>query len=279
MQGNKESAALEAFAEMSTEQLDAILHRELHADTPDLAAICLILDVLWQREKDMPLELTPEMQRAWDKYRQDMARISRDSRKTARRRKLFVRCLSSAAVLVLAMMLLVPREANAGGAWEWLAQVTDSVLEYFTPADTESRILEYEFRTDNPGLQTLHDTVVEHGVDFPAVPMWLPGNMELAECRVDEAAAKRSIYANFVDGDESVVINYDIYNKEVAHSFEKDATRVRKKEIEGNQFAVVRNNERWTVVWGQDNIECSIFIDCREEDLDRMLRSIYMMEE
>ena len=40
-----------------------------------------------------------------------------------------------------------------------------------------------------------------------------------------------------------------------------------------------RNEELWTVVWTRDNVECSVFIDCQEDALRRVLESIYVMEE
>lgn len=279
MQENKVTSVRGVFENMSTEQLDEILNRELHADPPDANAIRLILDILREREKDMPIKLTPQMQEAWEKYQRDIARISEQSRKARRVRRVFVRIASSAAVLVLAVMLLIPQEAKAKGLWDWFRRLTADVVEFFTPADTESRIMEYEFKTDNPGLQQVYDAAVELGVDFPAVPMWLPKGFVLAECKVAETPAKTSIASTFYNDNNAFIFNIDMYTQEVSHSFEKDETPLNTVEIERRQFNIMHNNEVWTAVWGEKNVECSIFIDCQEDVLYKVLKSIYVMED
>lgn len=279
MQENNVTSVREVFENMSTEQLDEILNRELHADPPDANAIRLILNILREREKDMPIELTPQMLEAWEQYKRDTAKLREQSRRARRMRSVFVRIVSSAAVLVMVLMMLIPQEAKAKGLWDWLVRITEDVVEFFTPADTESRIMEYEFKTDNPGLQVVYDTAVEYGVNFPAVPMWLPDEAKFLECKVIETPAKQIITASFSFNNTTISYNLDIYNQEVAHSFEKDETQIRIKEIEGTQFTIMRNNDMWTAIWGENNVECSIFIDCQEDDFYEVLKSVYVMEE
>ena len=279
MQENKVSSVRAVFENMSTEQLDEILNRELHADPPDANAIRLILDILREREKDMPIEVTPRMLETYEKYKRDVAQISERSKRPKRIRGMLVRLVSSAAVLVVAFALMIPQEAKAGGIRDWLMRVTEDVLEFFTPMDTESRIVEYEFKTDNPGLQQVYDAVVELGVDFPVVPMWLPDGAEFQKISMLDSPARTRLAANFNYANSEIVYNVEIYENEVAHSFEKDESQIKIKEIEGTRFTVMRNNNMWTAVWEIDNIKCFITIDCQEEDLYRILKSIYVMEE
>ena len=276
---NHATSAKEAFEAMSTQQLDEILNRELHTVPPDMDAIRLILHILWQREKDIPVVLTPQMQEAWEKYQKKMERISAHAKQTAAMHSLFKRMLSAAAALVLVFLLMVPQKAQAGSIWGWLVRVTEDVVEFFTPADNEARLMEYTFQTENPGLQQVYDTAVENGIDFPVVPMWLPGEYELVECRVLELDSKKRILATLTDDSHSFVININIYNQNEAHSFEKDESQIKIKEIEGTQFTIISNNNSWAAVWGEENIECSIFVGCQEEELYKILRSIYLMEE
>lgn len=279
MQENNVTSVREVFENMSTEQLDEILNRELHSDPPDPNAIRLILDILREREKDMPIEMTPQMQEAWKKYQRDIAKLREQSGRGRRMRGMFVRIVSSAAVLVMVLMMLIPQEAKARGFWDWFRRMTADVVEFFTPADTESRIMEYEFKTDNPGLQVVYDTAVEHGVDFPTVPMWLPDGVEFLDCKVIETPTKEKIVAHFNYGDGEVVYNIEIFSQEVSHSFEKDETEIKIEEFFGTQFTIMRNNDIWVAIWGTENIECSIAIDCQEDELYRILKSIYVMEE
>lgn len=279
MQENNVTSVREVFENMSTEQLDEILNRELHADPPDANSIRLILSILREREKDMPIELTPQMLEAWEQYKRDTAKLRKQSRRVKRMRSMFVRIVSSAAVLVMVLMMLIPQEAKAKGLWDWFRRMTADVVEFFTPADTESRIMEYEFKTDNPGLQEVYDTAVELGVDYPVVPMWLPEGNKLTECRIIETPAKKGLIATFVDNGNHTVFRIEMFSQEVAHSFEKDDIPLEKVEIERREFNIMHNNEVWTAVWGERNVECSIAIDCQEDTLYKVLKSIYVMED
>ena len=49
-------------------------------------------------------------------------------------------------------------------------------------------------------------------------------------------------------------------------------------EAAGIDHFIVKNTDAWVVVWTKDNIECSISVDCQEDELDRILRSIYTKE-
>ena len=278
MQENNVTSVREVFENMSTEQLDEILNRELHADPPDANSIRLILSILREREKDMPIELTPQMLEAWEQYKRDTAKLREQSRRARRIRSMFVRIVSSAAVLALVFTLLIPQEVKARGLWDWLVRVTEDVVEFFTPADTVSRIMEYAFKTDNPGLQQVYDTAVEYGVDFPAVPMWLPEGAKFLGLDMTTSPAKNRIVTHFNYNDSEIVHNIEIYNQEVAHSFDKDDTQIEIQEIYGTQFTIMRNNDEWVAVWGKDDVECYITIDCQEDILYKILKSIYVME-
>lgn len=279
MQENNVTSVREVFENMSTEQLDEILNRELHADPPDANAIRLILSILREREKDMPIELTPQMLEAWEQYKRDTAKLREQSRRARRMRSMFVRIVSSAAVLALVFTLLIPQEAKARGLWDWFRRMTADVVEFFTPADTESRIMEYEFKTDNPGLQEVYDTAVELGVISPAVPSWILEGNELAECVVNKMPSKTQLLSTFSLMEKDTIFKIEIYDQEISHSYDKDETPVKTREFYGTQFTIMRNNDVWVAVWGTENIECSIFIDCQEDDLYRILKSIYVMEE
>ena len=71
----------------------------------------------------------------------------------------------------------------------------------------------------------------------------------------------------------------DIYHDDALHSFQRDETQLRQLELYETTFNIIHNNDLWVVVWTVDNIECSIFVDCSEDDLYKILKSIYEMEE
>ena len=81
-------------------------------------------------------------------------------------------------------------------------------------------------------------------------------------------------------GDEKIIVyKLSVYNGEPAHQFYRDDTYYDSYERNGTTYTITRNNDRWVAVWAKENIECSIFIDCQEETLYSVLKSIYVMEE
>ena len=65
MQDNSITSLRELLESMPTEQLDQMLQEELDKKKPDGNAVRMIIRVLREREKDMVVEITPEIQKAW----------------------------------------------------------------------------------------------------------------------------------------------------------------------------------------------------------------------
>ena len=264
--------------QMSTEQLDEMLDKELHAEPVDGNAIRLILGVLREREKDMPVEITPEIQTAWEKYQKDTARIWEHAFRTRRVRNWVIRAASAAAVLVIFFVSIVPRQAGADSVWDRLVRWTADVVEFFSPNDNGGRLVEYEFKSENPGLQQVYEAVVQLGVTEPVVPMWLP-EAELIECTVEDANVRKYVYSRFDTPSGEITFEISVSDEEVSHKYIKDENWVGEKEINGIKHNIIRNNDLWVVLWTKENIECSIYIDCQEDTLYKILKSIYVTED
>ena len=87
------------------------------------------------------------------------------------------------------------------------------------------------------------------------------------------------ICATFSDDGNEIVYKVDVYNGEPAHQYYKDDTHYEAWERDGSTYHIARNNNRWLVVWGKENIECFLTLDCQEETLKRVLESICVTED
>lgn len=262
----------EELEQMSTQQLDELLGAELGTACPDGKTVRLILSVLKKREAGYPAEMTPEINRAWAKY-------SSAARKRNVKRYSFLLKAASIALVAVVLFAVLPREAEAKSFFERLACWTDSFFELFSPGQENDNRAEYEFQTDNPGLQEVYDTLAELGVTVPVVPMWLPEGYELTECKVMDTPSKTEVYATFEYKDNKVTIKIEIYNGTTANKYYKDESVVSTYEAYGINHYIMRNNDTWVVIWTRDNLECSIAIDCPEDTLYRIFWSIYTMED
>lgn len=272
MKQNNVSSVREMLEQMTTQQLDEMLDRELHKEPVDDSAIRLILDILKQREKDLQVKVPAEMAKAWEQFQS-----RREQPKVLKMSSWMLRAAS--VVLVIGFLFAaIPQKAQAETFFERLARLTADIVEFFGPKDDEARLEEYVFQTDNPGLQQVYYAVVEMGVTEPVVPMWLGDECELTELVLSDSPRKKGLVASFETDQGDVVYKMDIFSTEIAHQYYKDEVQLETIELHGIKHSITQNDGKWIVIWLNDNYECSIAIDCHEDTLYRILSSIYEME-
>lgn len=267
----------EQLEELSTQELDVLLNRELEQKAPDGALIKAIMEILWDREKDLPLEITPKIRTAWERYRKNIENLDRQDR-ARRKRGTWLRFASVAAVLCL-VILAVPRQAEAESFFEKLARWSGSILEFFGPETKNDNRLDYVFISEDPGLRQVYEAVTALGVTDPVVPMWIPEGYELVECKTVETSQKSGVLVSFQNAEQSILYKVDIYAEDVSHKYHKDESTLTTYDYGGISHKILRNNDRWVVVWFRDTIECFLTLDCSEDVLYEILRSVYVTED
>ena len=274
MQNYDMTGLREMIEQMPTDQLDQMLQYELEKRPVDEAAVRLIMEVLEEREQDVPVEMNDRIEAAWAKYQ---AQIPVRGRSRFFLPGWITRAVAAAAAVVILLVVAVPQDVEAESFWERLNRWTDSIFEFFSPGDAQ-RIEEYVFETDNPGLQQVYDAVTALGVTKPVVPMWLPEGYELVECKVTETPSKRYVYAIFSNGANTVIVDVAICKTESLRQYSKDESNSETCEMLGVVHHILHNENWWTAVWTKEQLECAIAIDCQEETLYKILKSIYTME-
>lgn len=258
--------------QMETHQLDEMLQAELQKEHPDAHAVQMILSVLEKREKDYPVETDPGIEQAWQEYIRKTSEVPKRVK-----RGLLLRVASFAVILAI-LFLAMPQQVEAESIWERLARWTDSVFELFSLGDRSAEPAEYVFHTDNPGLQQVYDAVVELGITDPVVPMWLPDGYELVELKTTKTPIDTYIFISFSKDNSNAGYRIDIYSDIASRKYYKDENVASIFEKNGVIHYIIKNDSMWTVIWVSKNIECSLTIDCQEDVLYRILRSIYMVE-
>lgn len=275
MQDNNVDWLRTALESLSTQQLEEMLRDDLQRDKPNSQNIRLVLQILQEREKDDPVQPGPEAEAAWERY---LERIGEPVSEGPAGSRWVLRIASAAAVLIL-LLALLPQEASARNFFERLISWTDSVFALVKPEDAGNMAGEYVFRTENPGLQQVYDTVTELGVTQPVVPMWLPEGFELTECKTMDTPMKRSVIAVFSDGNCEARFEISIYSDNINSKYYKNEENATHVEYAGVVHNIVRNDEKWIAIWVRDNCESSVVVDCQEETLLRILMSIYVLED
>lgn len=273
------SSVKDMLRQLSTEKLRQMLCSELEREefNPDL--IQLLSNILAERTQLTDFEDRTVDQAAWSKFLEDTDKL-RDSEQKGKR--LMNGIVRAAAVIVFALLMLVPiipQDAEADGLWDRLSRWTTDIVEFFGSDDNDDRFSKYEFHSSNEGLQQVYESLQNMGIDVPVVPMWLPDNPSLIECKEISTPYKKQLTSCFKDGESEIVFAVSINQEEVAHQYHGDLTEGTQYTFGETTFNIIRNNDAWVVFWNIDEIECTIALDCQEDVLYRILKSIYVMEE
>jgi len=251
-----------------------MLQAELEKSTPDPDSIRLIMRILEGRESTAPEPITASEEAAWQQYQKRMAGLRKKPAPVRR----WVAVAASLVLVVGLLFAVVPQQAEAETFWEMLQRWSDSLLEMLNPREHMSS-LDYSFKTENPGLQQIYDAVVEMGITDPVVPMWLPEGYELIKLEPKNTPMLQGLWACFSMDESQLIYKLDVFSGEPAHEFYRDDTHFEAYEKNGTLYNITRNIDNWVVVYTKDNIEVTIFVDCQEDTLRRILTSIYELED
>lgn len=185
----------------------------------------------------------------------------------------------AAIVLVLGILFFaLPGAAQADDIHEVLSWWSDSTFQLFRPGERPNTH-EYVYQTDHPGLRQVYDAVTELGITDPIVPTWVPKGFELLELESFCMAENHSIYAHLGNNGKSLLITITTRNTKMALQHEKDKSSVTIWDFDGCEHYVISNNSEQIVTWVANGVECMITSDCSEEDIYRIVKSIYTMED
>lgn len=258
---------------MSSQQLRELLDRETGKETPDDDLVLTALHILEDRDADQPAGLGPKTEAAWKTY-QDRVR-KREQKSTLRVPRL-VKAASLVLVLFGLCLAYLPKQAHAGSFWKIITDWTDDIFQYVNIGEKETEPEEYVFQTNNPGLQQVYDTVVDFlEITEPVVAQWLPEGSELVEIRQIETRGKKAVHAYFVNEEKEILLAYNKMSVDQSPQYDKVASQVQEYEINGIIHNYMRNESTWSINWAKHNIKCSISIDCQEDILKQIIRSIY----
>lgn len=255
-------------------QLQNMLHQETEKDIPDDDLVLTILGILEDRDKEKPVELGPQSQAVWDQFKRKKYRNA--AKKNRRYTSWTVKAASILLVIGALTWAFVPQQATAGSFWKILTSWTDDFFQYENIGAEETEPKEYVFQSDNPGLQQVYEAVVEElGITEPVVATWLPGEPSLISLRVVETPAFNRVRAIFDSDNGEIVLIVDKMVEDLSPVFSKTEKPVIEYERDGTVYNFIRNNEIWLISWTKQNVKCSIYVDCQEDILEDIVKSIY----
>lgn len=265
---------------LSSQRLDDLLQAEMKKDSKNTKAILQILSILEKREAGDPAN-DVDVSDAWAEFEESCANARDEvklldmSARKGRKPRRWVSTVAAASVVVAVLVLFTPRAEGAENLFTRIGRWTQSVFEFFDSFGSADPGEEYVFRTDDPNLQQIYDAVAAQGVTKPVVPTWIPEGYEMTEFKVTTWPDGTKVYAGLVKDDSFITVTIEIYNEERSNKYTKDEPNANVYEYKGIKHYIVPNEEKLLAAWTVDNVECSVFMDCQEEVLYKILRSIY----
>ena len=272
MRENK-TCPYQGWQQMSTEGLDQILQAELEKEHPNEEVVLPILHELEEREKDYPVEKTPEVLAILDK----LSKHNTPSKQSIHKRKWLAGIAAAAAVVCIVVMSVSPT-VRAASFWDVLFRWTSSIFEFIDPDKNATYpIANTDFVTDNPGLQQLYDKVTELGVTEPVVPMWLPEDFTLSELKTLPAPGGNKVFCKFENGKRAVLLTYRI-SIDISPKVEKEETGVEMFEFRKIGHFIVDNDDGLSATWTVYGVECLLNTNIAKDELYTIIKSIYRSE-
>lgn len=273
MRENK-TCPYQGWQKMPTQELDQILQAELKKEHPDEEVVLPILREIEEREKDLPVEKTPEVLEILEKL--NIHETSSNKQSIHKRR--WLAGIAAAAAAVCIIVMAIPRTVGAESLFDVLFRWTSSIFEFVDPNNNgKYPDVDNTFATDNPGLQELYDKVTALGVTKDVVPMWLPEGFVLTEVQERPMPGGIKVFCKFENGSNVVLNTYRI-STDIFAKIEKDESGFEVFEYGEVSHFIVENTDSISVTWTLDGVECVISTDIPKEDIYTILKSIYRSE-
>ena len=182
-------------------------------------------------------------------------------------------------VLVLGILFFsLPAVAEGEDVPGVLTWWSDSLFQLFRPG-SRPNIEEYVFKTGHPGLQEIYDAVTEAGITAPIVPSKLSDEFQLTEHHLFQLQEDISIHSRFISDYNEIIFSAITHSQQSMLQHEKKAENVIVWNISGIDHYVIANNNTWIITWVTENVECTVTTDCPEEDVYKLIYSIYYSSE
>lgn len=192
-------------------------------------------------------------------------------------RKPFKRIVALAATLVL-MLTLFTVQTSGSNLFRTLAEWTASVLRIGTDSSGqvsmgENDLIEGEIRTYATPEEMLSDLHIKGDL----VPTWVPDRFSVQRCEAKKTEAGISCRVVYTVSNNDLILKMwqkpleDIY---LVEKNQKDASRFVTGAVEHYIF-YDGESKLEKAVWTRDNLECRIIGDVSQEEMERIVKSIY----
>jgi hypothetical protein len=265
----------EKFNTMSTGALEDILRQDFElpddADS-DMDAILYITQLIADREKEQPTGRVGDVQASWADFQKKYLSSPGESSTSSaidkpRHRKKVVRL----ALIAAAAIVLLVGTAYAAGALGWIPGWDKDYFWYTPDGEIISQAL--------PNAQeynSLEEALAAYGAPGNMVPKYIPEGYELTEFDYYFNSLGDVIFGEYYEKDDNtIVIHYALRLGDALAQYTKDEGEPEIYTTHGVDYYIMTNVEKYHVIWHQKDFECSISGVETQDELVKMIDSMY----
>ena len=278
MEPNQNNANLQALEQMSTAELERLLQLyTTEVISMDEDTVIVISDILASRNGG-----SEESQRSAAasfesfKNRAVLEAVKTPANQTPQKKAFLIswrpifRCVATLLVLFV-LGGIVPSAMGVENIFIVLGKWTDEVFSYYNKPDYSDQV-KYD-------LEELEGVIEASCKTTSVVPKWLPEGFELISTEMQSNQDCTNVIAVFSAPDRSIYFLCSAVFDGAQTHYEKDSPDAIKYIYQGQPFYIMTNTDNVFCTWAFDNIECQIWGDLTEEEVHRMIESIFNEEE
>lgn len=282
------------FEQLSTEELNNLLAQDFAAmdeEGPDVDYIVAIMEVINKREQ--AAEHQSDVDAAWKEFQEqyqgqavafdrsnycetDSSHRDQSSSTSPSSKKSHTLRLLLIAVIMIA--LLGGTASGSGRVFQAVVNWTAETFGFEPPYGEKSTA---ESTAQKDPYIDLRLAVLEY-TSLPVIPNWAPeGTVKESESKTRVTERKDSIVlsGSYQVGTRQFIIRIRVYNESLTDYtsiYQWDAKQtVLSYNAGGLNHNIVCNNQKSSVAWTNENVECLIQGDLNVEELETMIDSIY----
>lgn len=209
---------------------------------------------------------------------ENSAQMSTPEKLTQKHHRLFYRAITVAATVAIMVATMMTAQALGVDVFGFLAKWTNDIF-FFENGQTESQ----EPRTyplaegERAEYKSIDDALMAFDIDLPLSPSWVPEYVGAWKVSGTVMPSGMQIFA-FTE-DESGILTWEVSEftpkDGPSIAIEKDAKGARQYESHGQTHYIIEDNGCNTATWIIDNIQCIISGFITEEELLKVIDSIY----
>ena len=268
------------FERLSNEELRSILARDSLLDDgedADMDSILAISEILAGREHTSPSEIDA----AWESFQKDYRPYTMDAKplfalddekeersEGRKKTRLLVRIVSIAAVISLLLGFgAVTAYARKGALWNVVVNWSQGSFRLADPDEPK------------PGpFYALATALRGCGIREALVPKWLPDGYREGTFQFEDISGFMQFYSTCYNGEKEIHMNVFQYPSEQRPEviYESDTSVPYEiYEAGGVEHYLMMNDKYRRAVWMNGDLECSILGEVSEQEMKRIIDSIY----